>query len=189
MPKMHKNSIKAKFIIASLKSSIKPLARTMTSIFRLFFRQIQTYNGKCRFFTRVNTFWVVQNNKPVIDAMNRLNKRRKVTSVSTFDFSTLYTKLPHNKLLMVLNGLNDFCSDGGESKYITVNSYGARWVKNINDNVICFNKQQIKDAVAYLLFNCYFTAGPKIFCQIFGIPMGSDPAPFFANLFLHFFLK
>ena len=35
-------------------------------------------------------------------------------------------------------------------------------------------KQQIKDAVAYLLFNCYFTVGPKIFFQITGIPMGSE---------------
>ena len=48
MPKMHKNPIKARFIIASPKSSIKPLARTTTSVFRLFFRQIQTYNDKCR---------------------------------------------------------------------------------------------------------------------------------------------
>ena len=59
MPKMHKNHIKARFILASPKSSIKPLARTIISVFRLFFRQIQTYNDKCRFFTGVNTFWVV----------------------------------------------------------------------------------------------------------------------------------
>ena len=128
MPKMHKNPIEARFVIASPKSSIKPLARTITSVFRLFFRQIQTYNDKCRFFTGVNTFWVVQNNKPVIDAMNGLNKRRKATSVSTFDFSTLYNKLSHNKLLMVLNSLIDFYFDG-ENKYITVNNYGASWVK------------------------------------------------------------
>ena len=59
---------------------------------------------------------------------------------------------------MVFNNLIDFCFDGGESKYITVNNYGARWVKNIKDNVICLNKQQIKDAVAYLLLSCYFTS-------------------------------
>ena len=76
MPKMHKNPIKSRFIITSTKSSIKPLARTITSVFRLFFRQIQTYN-KCRFFTGVNTSWVVQNNKRVIDAMNGLNKRKE----------------------------------------------------------------------------------------------------------------
>ena len=68
--------------------------------------------------------------------MNGLNKRRKATSVSAFDISTLYTKLPNNKVLMVLNSLVDFCFDGGESKYITVNNYGARWVKNIKDNVM-----------------------------------------------------
>ena len=83
--------------------------------------------------------------------MNGLNKCRKATSVSTFDISILYTKLPHNKLLMVLNSSIAFCFDGGESKYITINSYGARWVKNIKDNVICLNKQLTKDAVAYFL--------------------------------------
>ena len=35
--------------------------------------------------------------------------------------------------------------------------------------------------------NCYFTFGEKLFRQIIGIPMGSDPAPFFANLFLYHF--
>ena len=42
MPQMHKNPIKPRFIIASPKSSIKPLPRTITSIFRLFFRQTNT---------------------------------------------------------------------------------------------------------------------------------------------------
>ena len=186
MPKMHKNPIKARFIIASPKSSIKPFDGSVTSIFRLFFREIQTCNDKCWFSTGVNTFWIVWNNKPVIDAMNGINKGRKDTSVSTFGFSTLYTKLPCNNLQMVLNSLIDFCFSGGERKYIRVNNYGARWVKNIEDNVICLNKQQIRDAVAYLLLNCYFTVDPKIFCQIIGIPMASHPAPSFANLFLYY---
>ena len=120
MPKMHKNPIEARFIIVSPKSSIESLARTIMSVFHLFFRQIRTYNDKCNFFTGVNTFWVVQNNKPVIGAMNGFNKRKKATSISTYDFSTLYIKLPHNKLLVVLNSLIDFCFDGGECNYITV---------------------------------------------------------------------
>ena len=45
----------------------------------------------------------------------------------------------------------------------------------------------MKDAVSYLLSNCYFTVGHKIFCQIIGIPMESDPAPIFANLFLYYY--
>ena len=93
MPKIHKNPIKAKFIIAFPKFSIIPSSETITSVCPLCFGQTQTYNGKCKFFTDVNTFWIVQNNKSVIDAMNGLNKRRKATSVSTFDVSILCTKL------------------------------------------------------------------------------------------------
>ena len=63
MPWMHKNPIKARFIITCPKSSIKSLARTIASFFCLFFSQIQTYNDKYRFFTSANTFWIVQNKK------------------------------------------------------------------------------------------------------------------------------
>ena len=90
----------------------------------MFFSQIGTYNDKCRFFTGVTTFWEVQNNKPETDAMNGLNEQRKATSTSPFDFSTLYTKLPHNKRLMVFNSLIYFCFGGGENKYIIANNYG-----------------------------------------------------------------
>ena len=90
-------------------------------------------------------------------------------------------------LLMVLYHLIDFCFDGGENKFIQINKFVARWIREVNNNRICFSKQQMKDAVSYLFSNCYFTVGPKIFCQIIGIPMGSDPAPFFANLFLYYY--
>ena len=187
LPKIHKTPIKARFIIASPKSSIKDLSKAITSVFRLFYKQIENYNDKCRFFTGVNTFWVVQNNKPVIDAMTKLNARNKARSISTFDFSTLYTKLPHDKLLDVLNKLIDFCFNGGNLKYIVVTKSGARWSKEHKDSVLCFDKGKMKEAVKYLLSNCFFRVGSKIFCQIIGIPMGSDPAPFFANLFLYFY--
>ena len=35
--------------------------------------------------------------------------------------------------------------------------------------------------------NCYFVFGNRVFNEDIGIPMGSDPAPFFANLFLFYF--
>ena len=97
--------------------------------------------------------------KPVIDAMNKLNKCRKAISISAFDFSSLNTKFQHNKLLIVLNNLIAFCFNGGENKYITVNSWakdvnGAQWVKDVKDNVISLNKQQKKkDAVTYYWYS------------------------------------
>ena len=44
LPKLHKSPIKFRFIIAAPECSIKPLAQSITSIFKLFQRQICTYN-------------------------------------------------------------------------------------------------------------------------------------------------
>lgn len=51
---------------------------------------------------------------------------------------------------------------------------------------MCFKKQQIQDVVACLLINSYFTFGHNI-CQIIGTPIGSNPAPFLAKLYLYFY--
>ena len=109
------------------------------------------------------------------------------SAISTFDFSTLYTKIPHDKLLFVLNNLIDFCFDGGPSDIIAVTKFGAQWVNDTKGFNLLFDKQKVKEAVKFLMSNCYFTIGNKIFQQIIGIPMGSDPAPFlckFISLFL-----
>ena len=50
-----------------------------------------------------------------------------------------------------------------------------------------FNEKKVKDAVKYLIETCFFTIGNLVFRQSIGMPMGSDPAPSFANLFLFFY--
>ena len=187
LPKMHKDPIKFRFIIAAPECSIKPLSKTLVAIFKLFQWQIESYNLKCKFFSGVNTFWIIQNNSPVTETINRLNKRGRAKSIDTFDFSTLYTKIPHDKLLYVLNSLVDFCFEGGMSEYVAVTDYGARWVANPSSYKFVFSKANIKLAIRYLMSNCFFTFGSQVFQQIIGIPMGSDPAPFFANLFLYYY--
>ena len=187
IPKMHKNPIKFRFIIASPECSIKPLSKAMASIFRLLQSQIESYNLKCKFFSGVKTFWVISNNIPITETIKNLNKRGLSKFIYTYDFSTLYTKIPHDKLLFVLNSLVDFCFDGGTSDYIAVTNYGARWVTNPSKSKFMYNKSSIKLALRYLMSNCFFTFGQSVFQQVIGIPMGSDPAPFFANLFLYYY--
>ena len=107
-------------------------------------------------------------------------------SVASFDFSTLYTNIPHNKLLKVLNELVDFCFKGGGKEFIQVKQFGAVWTDD-NNQANIFSKSSLKNSIKYLLDNCYFKFGNKIFKQVIGIPMGSDPAPFMANLFLYYY--
>ena len=72
-------------------------------------------------------FLITQSNKLITDITNKLNKLklRTTTSISILNFSTLFTKSPHNKILMVPDSLIDFFTDTGESKKITANSYRA----------------------------------------------------------------
>ena len=45
--------------------------------------------------------------------------------MSTFDFSTLCTKIPHGKLLYVLSERTDFSLKGWTRYYVTVFNSGA----------------------------------------------------------------
>ena len=54
--KMYEALIQARFFVASPMSSIKLLAKAITSAFQLFYKQIKNYSGNYRFLTRVNTF-------------------------------------------------------------------------------------------------------------------------------------
>ena len=48
-----------------------------------------------------------------------------------------------------------------------------------------YTMEDIKSVLEYVIDNAFFQVGDKVFRQIIGIPMGSDPAPFIANLFLY----
>ena len=58
---------------------------------------------------------------------------------------------------------------------------GKKYQRKCNMSQLIANK-----GCSCLYTSCYFTKTIRS-CQIIGIPMGSDPAPFFANLFLYFY--
>ena len=87
----------------------------------------------------------------------------------------------------VLREIINFCFKGGDKKYIEVNKYRAKWVSLRHASNVTFDKRSLKLAINYLLDNCYFNIGDIVLRQVVGIPMGSDPAPFMANLFLYFY--
>ena len=46
IPKLHKNSIKGRFIFAATKCSVKPLSKAATGALTLIYNQIENYNFK-----------------------------------------------------------------------------------------------------------------------------------------------
>ena len=185
IPKMHKDPPGARFIIASKQCATKKISKSVSSAFKLIYNQIENFHKKAKFLSNYNKFWVLQNANPVLDSIKRINRKKGAKSLATYDFSTLYTKLPHVKLVKELLKLIDFCFEGGKKTYIKINNWGrAFWGKKTKDS-IGFTKNQLKVAVKHLIENCYFTVGNTVLRQAIGIPMGIDPAPFWANLFLY----
>ena len=183
-PKMHYTPSRARFIVSSSKCSTKPLSRVVSNTFKLIFNQIQNFHNKSKFYKNYNRFWVINNSKPLIDKLNNINTKKKAKEISTFDFSTLYTKLPHNDLLRVLNTLIDFVFDGGTHKYLGFSEFSTFWKKKPSGKR-SFSRSKLKALVKHLITNTYFIVGNLLIRQSIGIPMGIDPAPFWANLYLY----
>ena len=74
---------------------------------------------------------------------------------------------------------------GGTRDYIVINKEDcASWSSEKRGYHVVFTKLLLKEAIKFLLHNCFFSIRNIITIQVIGIPMGPDPAPFFANLFL-----
>jgi hypothetical protein len=56
--------------------------------------------------------------------------------------------------------------------------------KDVKPDIIFLNSEILIKMIAWLIDNTYVRIGDKVFRQVIGIPMGTDCAPFLANLFL-----
>ena len=192
MPKMHYTPCRKRFIIASSHCSTKPLSKIISKIFKHIFNQIQNYHTKCTFYKNYNKFWVIQNSFPVLKKLDEVNLKKKAREISTFDFSTLYTKLPHDDLIRVLHEMVDFAFNGGRfknkgsRKYLTVFNTYSYWTKKRHGSS-SFTRSKIKFLVTCLIKECHFQFSNLVCRQCIGIPMGIDPAPFWANLYLYYY--
>ena len=183
IPKIHKNPTSSRFIIGSKMSSLKPLGKVITRIYKLAFKMKRRYYKKAGYFTGLKQFWPIDSHDEVVNTLNRLSNKNKSVSISTFDFSTLYTKIPHDLLCQALKPTIDSIFNDTNRKFLAVSERNAYFVKNFSSK-FKFDNNHVNACSEFLIDNAYFRVGNAIFKQMIGIPMGSDPAPFFANLFL-----
>ena len=86
-----------------------------------------------------------------------------------------------------LEEIVDFCFEGGNSDGIYIENGKAFWRKPKRGEYRTYTKVDIKKVLKFVMNNAYFQVNNQVFQQVIGIPMGSDPAPFIANLFLYFY--
>ena len=127
-------------------------------------------------------FWSIKNSDEVL---NKLKSRGfRATSLSTYDFSTLYTTLPHNLIKEKLINLIEWTFKREGSSYIACNERQAFFTSEDTKRYKLWSCQNVCEALIYLLDNIYIRFGAKLYRQIIGIPMGTNCASLVADLFL-----
>jgi hypothetical protein len=96
IPKMHKKPYsKQRYIAASARCSTKPLSAILTKCLKLIEKQHRIIGT--RYFTNhgIDPMWIIDNSTAVHSMLADLNRKKRVRNIRTYDFSTLYTCIPH----------------------------------------------------------------------------------------------
>lgn len=184
-PKQHKNPIGFRFITAGNKCSLEQLSIKIGVCLKSMLKVAKNYSKyKNRFHNR-NDFYVIDGHDDILDyiAVNNLVKGNK--SVSTFDFSTLYTSIPHSQLKDNLNKFVDRIFNIKEKQFIIPNCRTKKAYFSDNDSKSGFSKDTLLNILFYLIDNSYVVHNNIVYRQVIGIPMGTNSGPQVANVYLH----
>ena len=133
----------------------------------------------------INSYWIINNSSKVHDLIKKSNERKDVRNGATYDFSTLYTNIPHSKLKARMASVISAAYEVMGKGYISVYRTSARWVNTPQETTKAYDKDDLIEMINFLIDNVYVTCSDSLFRQVIGIPMGTYCAPFLANLFLY----
>ena len=131
-------------------------------------------------------FWPIKNSGEVLSKLKDIGYQ--ATSLSPYDFSTLYTTLPHNLIKEKLFDLIERTFYKNEGKlYIACNEKKAFFTSAGHyRGYHVWSCQNVCDALSFLLDNIYIRFGTKLYRQCFGILMGTNCAPLVADFFIRY---
>ena len=189
--KMHKTPIGFRHITAGVGTILQNLSIAVGNSLKLLLRIAEKANDyKIKEIDRC--ILLVDNREKVLRSLEISNKSTNVInkrkSINTWDFSTLYSNIPHGQLLINVNQfIDDIFRCIKDKKYVcsSTNSKRAYFSRSRHIGVKSFDKDQLKEAVKYIVDNSYITYHNVVYRQIIGIPMGTNCAPHLANIYLH----
>ena len=187
-PKLHKSPVKHRFIAGSCKCTTKQLSSLLTKILTVIKTGLEKYCSIKTSHTGVNNMWILKNSTNLLSSLSHLGVHR-TTSIQTFDFSTLYTSIPHDLLKSRMNSIinNAFKYKNGATRYTHI-KVGRNKSYFTSDPLNGDNKYTASDIckiIEFLVDNIYVRFDGQLFRQMVGIPMGTNCAPLLADLLLY----
>ena len=97
IPKLHKTPYKGRYIGESSTCSTKELSIHLTNILSSVKEGQQKYCETVYSRSSINHMWILKNSKDLLDSLQS-RSFSQISFIKTFDFSTLFTTLSHDKL-------------------------------------------------------------------------------------------
>ena len=186
IPKLHKNPYKQRYIADSATGSTKPLSHFLTRILIAVKECLQKYCNTAYARSGVNQMWILKNSKELLENL-KAHSLHSVNSIKSFDFSTLYTTIPHDKLKSKLKQIINQCffhKNGNRCFQCVVIGYqDTYFVRGHPDAPQKYLYAYVIKMQEYLINNIFVEFGGRISQQTIGIPMGTNCAPLLADLF------
>jgi hypothetical protein len=108
IPKLHNCPFKQRYIAGFAKCFTKHLSKLLTCIITAVKTGLQSYYDTSYSRGGVNKMWILKNSKDLLEYIQSMSLS-SCNSTKTFDFSTLYTTIPHSKLKIILRELVQLC--------------------------------------------------------------------------------
>ena len=188
-PKLHRSPYKHRFIAGSSKCTTKDLSCLLTKVLSTIKDGLVRYCYAKTSCNGVNNMWILKNSTSLLSSPDQLDVRT-ATSVQTFEFSTLYTSIPHDLLKSRISNLvhNAFRKKDGNVRYTHIKvtrakGYFTHDINGSGDNM--YTVDNICKMIEFLINNIFGQFGRRLFRQVIGIPMGTNCAPLLSDLFFY----
>ena len=161
IPKLHKKPYKARFIAGSSSCTTTRLSKLITSCLKLVKSHCISYCKTIYDRTGVNAMWIINNSLDVIQMIGR--KQFQATSVTTWDFSTLYTSIPHEKLKHRIHELLEKTYAVRRKSFIATDNFRTIWTDEKKCNRYHFSCRDLYRAIDFIIDNIFVRFGGKVF--------------------------
>ena len=133
--------------------------------------------------------WILKNSNELLEHL-KSPAFNHVTSIKSFDFSTLYTTIPHQKLKgkthqYLIRNAFIFKNGNRRYKYLVLGHEETYFVKEHSDSKNKYSEDDIIKMLEFLVDNIFVVFAGKVFQQTVGIQMGTNCAPLLADIFLY----
>ena len=184
IPKLHKNPY---YIAGSAKCSTKPLSQILTRILTAV-KGLQKYCDFAYARSGINQMWILKNSKELLENL-KAQSLHSVNSIKSFDFSTLYTTIPHDKWKSKLKEIINQCffhkNGNRRFQYVVIGYKDTYFVRDHSDAPWKYSDADVIKMLKYLIDYFFVEFGGPIFQQTICKPMDTNCPPLLADLFFN----